>query len=98
MRYRLVGATHWETGQTENISRSGVLFRRQHSGPLFRSDVGAQPRQPLELVLELPSADKTTPGSRIRCLGEVVRTSEPDAPDMLPTVAAVVQHYHLAAN
>ncbi len=97
LRYRLAGAVEWETGETENISKSGVLFRTEHSGPLFRRYIRAEPQQPVELVLELPTINPASPVSRVRCLGEVVRAEDPEAPDMLPTVAATVHNYRLAS-
>ena len=96
LRYRLAGSIEWEMGQTENISKSGVLFRTEHSGPLFRRVIRAEPQQPVELVLELPTINPESPVSRVRCLGEVVRAEDPEAPDMLPTVAATVHEYRLA--
>ena len=96
LRYRLASSIEWQLGQTENISKSGVLFRTQQSGPLFKREIAAQPRHPVELELELPTANPESPISHVRCLGEVVRTSAPEAHDMLPTVAAAVQEYQLA--
>lgn len=97
LRCRLAGSVDWKTGQTDNIRKSGVLFRTEHSGPLFRRHMRAVPQQPFKLVLELPTTNPHPPVSRVRCLGEVVRTAGPEAPDMLPTVAATVHDYRLAS-
>ena len=98
LRYRLSGNLDWKMGQTENVSASGVLFRTEHSGRLFSREAGVQPSQPVELVVELPSTTADATIRRIRCLGEVVRRNDPEASDMLPTIAASVQGYHLATT
>ena len=45
VRYRLVGDSEWHEGQTENISRSGVLFRVERA---------SEPSAPIEMRLVLP--------------------------------------------
>ncbi len=83
--------------QTENISKSDVLFRIQQSDALFQRYIRAEPKQPVELVLELRTINPESPVSRVRCLGEVVQIADPKAPDMLPTVAVTVHEYRLAS-
>ena len=95
LRYRLASDMEWRTGQTENVSPSGLLFRIQHSGNLFPDDALVAPNQRVEILVELPPSERQ--GGRIRCHGEVVRQNDPEAPDMLPTVAASVAGYQFAA-
>ena len=64
--YRQRGDTDWRTSTTENVSRSGVLFRAD--GPL-------DPQTPLELMLTLPGTVAGEPPSRLRCDGHVVRAT-----------------------
>ena len=82
MRYRSVGATRWDEGLVENISRSGVLFWTEH---LLAVDT------PLEMSFALPLG-VTKPG--IVCRGRVVRTVLPTAPDAPPGLAATISKYH----
>ncbi len=87
LRYRRVGVSQWHSGLTENISRSGILFRTR--APL-------EPSTPVELVLVLPGHVAGEPESRIRCEGRIVRTEIPSASDLTPAVAARVHRYELA--
>lgn len=96
IRYRMSSRNQWHTGLTENVSQSGILFRTERSGPLFGDELPAQPNTPVELLLDVPGAGPTEPVSRVRCEGQVVRTIEPEAPDMLPLVAAAIAEYRLA--
>ncbi len=83
MRFRMLGETEWSTATTENISRSGVLFR---------TDREVNPRAQIELQLTLPS--QITGGSvlEVGCRGEVVRTIAAAA-TVPPGVAAKVVQY-----
>ena len=91
LRYRQAGDPQWREGRTENISRSGVLFRTDHLMPL---------QTPIEMLLALPAEvvggeDAAT----VICRGRVVRTEpamdESDA-DARPAVAATIAGYRLA--
>ena len=82
LRYRPVGATRWEDGQIENISRSGVLFWTEH---LLAVDT------PLEMSFVLPLG-AMKPG--IVCRGRVVRTVLPTAHTAPPALAATISTYH----
>jgi hypothetical protein len=84
VRYRLASSPEWFEAYTENVSRSGVLFRTEHA---------FEPTTPLDLRLELPPVDN---GERVRgevvCKGEVVRTDWSDEGDGIPSGVAVAFH------
>lgn len=80
-RYRSVGEKEWHEGVTENISRSGVLFRTPHI-----LDVGT----PVEMTFRLPAGPSTPP---IRCRGRVVRTVLPGRFQSPPGMAATISAY-----
>ena len=65
VRYRAVGEPRWSSGQSANISRSGVLF---HAEQILL------PETRVELVLRLPLMLLGEPGAEVVCSGEVVRT------------------------
>ncbi len=83
MRFRMPGDTEWSTATTENISRSGVLFRTIRK---------VSPNSHIELQLTLPS--EITGGSvlQVGCRGEVVRTIAGTAPLASGVAAKVVQY------
>jgi hypothetical protein len=89
IRYRLAGDADWRSGVTENISRSGILFRSDAVLPL---------NTPLDLVLLLPGRVAGQPTSRVRCQGAIVRTVSPPTPDEEPGAAARVAGYELATS
>ena len=84
VRYRLPSSPEWFEAYTENVSRSGVLFR---------TDRAFEPTTPLDLRLELPAVEN---GERVRgevvCKGEVVRTDWSDDRDGTPSCVAVTFH------
>jgi len=83
--YRSPGELDWRPGLTENISRSGVLFR---------ADARIEPHTLLELMLDLPTmiAAPAT-GSALR-RGRVVRAVPPTLLDTRPAVAATFVDFH----
>jgi PAS domain S-box-containing protein len=83
LQYRLSGETSWRHGTTENISRSGVLFR---------ADQPLEPNAGVEFSVELPTGTFGMAATAILCRGEVVRTVE--AEDVSPTLAARILDYH----
>jgi len=89
VRYRLPRSPQWFEAYTENVSRSGVLFR---------TDRVFEPTTDLDLRLELPPVEN---GERVRgevvCKGKVVRMDTADDPAGLPSgVAVAIQRYWLA--
>lgn len=66
VQFRLPGADEWVEASSENISRSGLLFRHTESLP-----VGTE----LELVFEMPEELAGHCPARASCLGSVVRVT-----------------------
>ena len=86
LRYRVPGENEWLEGETENISRSGVLFRP--SAPL---DVNT----PIEVGLVLPEEAGGESGALMLCQARVVRTLLPAASDAPPVMAAKFLEYRI---
>ncbi len=85
LKYRLIGEHDWLAGTTENISRSGLLFRAQEA-------VAANAQ--LEINLVLPAEIAGLASAEVVCRGEVVRTVEGETPSMNPALAAKILQYH----
>ena len=85
LKYRLIGEADWSIGTTENISRSGILFRAQEMIP-----ENAQ----LEINLVLPTEIAGLSSAEVVCRGEVVRTLQPEQPAAAPALAAKILQYH----
>ena len=85
VHYRLAGDTLWRHGTTENISRSGVLFR---------TDQPLEPNARLEFSVELPTDVFGMAATEILCRGEIVRQAAPAGEDMPPVLAARILDYH----
>ena len=84
VRYRRLGDRDWLPGKTENISRSGVLFRAEECVEIDQS---------IELRLELPV---TAPGREcpeVFCRGRVVRTVSPSGDEPWPGSAVMIEHH-----
>ena len=80
--YRSVGEGDWHTGQTVNVSRTGLLFTQCRQVPQAAAE--------LEFVLVLPGLGH--PGeSRVQCQGRVVRRS--GGPSEAATVAVTIESY-----
>lgn len=62
--FRAAGSDEWTEGETENISRSGLLFRS--SSPL---EVGSH----LELIFEMPQELTGDDDARVVCEGSLLR-------------------------
>src|SRR2546421_8153775 len=87
MRYRPAGDMRWHEGHTENISRSGVLFRTSQPMPRFTS---------IEMMLALPTEVGGGEDATVICRGRVVRTEPATHHDPRPAIAATIAGYRLA--
>jgi len=85
VRYRRPGEHSWHVGTTENISRSGVLFR---------ADDVLEPYTQLEINVVLPVEIAGLAAAEVVCRGEVVRSVQPPAPEGGPALAARILQYH----
>lgn len=85
LRYRLVGEDEWREGTTENISRSGMLFRVEEL---------VSPNVQLEINLLLPAEIAGLSSAEVICRGEVVRAVESESPAISPALAAKILQYH----
>jgi len=85
LRYRELGQHDWHAGTTENISRSGLLFRAQEA---------IAPNVQLEINLVLPAEIAGLASTEVMCRGEVVRTVQGETPAMSPALAAKIVQYH----
>ena len=85
LKYRLNGESDWRVGQTENISRSGMLFRAEEMIP---------PTAQLEINLVLPAEIAGLTAAEVVCKGEVVRALEADPRSAGPAMAARILQYH----
>jgi two-component system, cell cycle sensor histidine kinase and response regulator CckA len=85
LKYRLFGENDWREGTTENISRSGMLFRAEEL---------IAPNAQLEINLVLPAEIGGLSAAEVVCRGEIVRTVEPDSPTVSPALAAKILQYH----
>jgi hypothetical protein len=85
IRYRPLGEDDWRSGTTENISRSGVLFRAEEA---------LQPMAQLEISLVLPPEIAGVSAAEVVCRGEIVRTVEADTTTLHPALAAKILQYH----
>jgi len=84
LRYRLNGKDKWWKGTTENISRSGVLFR----GEEF-----AEPNTPVELNFTLPKEIFGGRAAEVVCRGTVVWSERPREAGASPALATTISHY-----
>src|SRR5207253_9879717 len=85
MRYRLVGDNAWREGTTENISRSGMLFRAEEVIPT---------NVQLEINLVLPAEIAGLSAAEVVCRGEIVRMVEAESSKVNPALAAKILQYH----
>ena len=87
VKYRPSGTADWWEGRTENISRSGVLFRTDHLMPL---------QTPIDILMSLPEEVDGAGSGTVVCRGRVVRTEPPQPDDPRPAVAVTIASYRLA--
>jgi len=85
LKYRQLGEHDWRAGTTENISRSGMLFRAEEL---------LSPNVQLEINLVLPPEIAGLAAAEVVCRGEVVRAMDAETPAMSPALAAKILQYH----
>jgi PAS domain S-box-containing protein len=85
LKYRQLGENDWTAGTTENISRSGLLFR---SKELLPANVQ------IEINLVLPAEIAGLAAAEVVCRGEVVRTVQSESSMVGPALAAKILQYH----
>jgi PilZ domain len=84
--YRRKREKPWYRGQTENISRSGMLFQ----GELL-----LDPSTPIDMKLVLPPRGLAEGVVEIVCKGTVVRSALPLDVESMPRMATTISHYRL---
>ncbi len=85
--YRTPGDLAWLEGWTENISKSGILFRAHQQIP---------PNTPVEMMMEIPTFIATPVAGAAICRGRIVRTVAPTAREDRHSMAAAILEYELA--
>ena len=85
--YRTPGDATWLEGWTENISKSGVLFRADHAIALDT---------PVEMMMEIPTWISTPVAGSAICRGRIVRAVAPSPLEDRPAFAAKIIEYELA--
>ena len=84
LKYRRIDEQQWHSGETRNISRSGLLFQAEDF---------LQPNVVLEINLVLPSEIAGLSPTEVLCRGEVVRTEKIDGDELPPALAAKILQY-----
>ena len=85
--YRTPGDPTWLEGWTENISKSGILFRADHE---------IAPDTPVEMMMDIPSFIATPVAGAAICRGRIVRTVAPSMREDRHAMAAAILEYELA--
>jgi len=81
VRYRPAGDEAWYEGRSENISRSGVLFR---------ADSSLLPETLIEMVLTLGGEIAENSAGTLVCVGRVVRIEAGSENDPRASIAATI--------
>ena len=89
IRYRPCEEEAWDVGATENISRSGVLFKAKSL---------VEPGTPIEVILALPAEIGGAPGAHIACLGRVVRALQRESAPGSPSLAVKILEFHFVRS
>lgn len=85
--YRTPADPSWLEAWTENISKSGVLFRTHRP---IKVDT------PVELMLDIPTFISTPVAGTAICRGRIVRAVAPSPLEDRPAFAAKILEYELA--
>jgi hypothetical protein len=80
LEFRRVGADFWQSGYTEKMGSSGVLFR---SVELI------EPHSQIEMVFRMPVSDPCN----LVCTGTVLRVDLPSKAGLLPVISATIDRY-----
>lgn len=86
VRFRAFGESDWSLGTTENISAAGIFFRCNQSSEI---------RGHVEFDFVLRIAQNEVTGTRVVCLGEIVRTEVRSNASREYTLAAKIKNYRL---
>ena len=86
VRYRIPPSPEWFEARTENVSRTGVLFRTEC---VFR------PTTRVDVRLELPPTNGDGSHAEIVCKGEVVRVEQTRGEGIPPALAIAIRNYRL---
>jgi len=86
LHYRPIGEPEWHEGRTENISRTGVLFRAAEI-----LDVDTE----VEMTFSLPLAPAAP---AVVCRGRVVRTALPGGDARRSGLAVTISRYRFRRN
>jgi hypothetical protein len=86
LSYRPHLEKRWYSGQTVNISRSGVLFRAEF--PL-------EPATPVQMRVVFPAEVFQEGPVEVLCRGTVVRVESPSGNESLPSLATTISDYRL---
>lgn len=76
----------WHSGQTENISRSGVLFR---------GDLCIEPATPIQMRVMLPAEIFQEGPVEVVCRGMVVRAEPASGEENMPRLATKILNYRM---
>jgi hypothetical protein len=87
VRYREPHGGVWLEGKTENISRSGILFRTESL---------LSPKTTVEMRLALPAVIRNEAPGEVLCKGVVVRTEQSKITGAPPALAVAIRHYRFA--
>ncbi len=87
IRYRLPQSSEWFEAWTENVSRTGVLFRTLSA---------IEPKTTLDVRLEFPPVSRDGVHAEVACKGEVVRVEPAYGGGISPAIAIAIHHYRLA--
>lgn len=86
LRYRVRGELKWHEGTTENISRSGLLFRGQHA---------IKPNTLVEISFDLSAQLSNRVAGEVIYSARIVRSVRPSGTVRVTALAARIDDYRL---
>jgi hypothetical protein len=87
VRFREPHTSEWFEARTENVSRSGILFR---------AECTLKPKTTLDVRLEFPAVSGEAVHVEAVCEGVVVRVEHTQSGGISPAIAIAIHHYRLA--